>query len=220
MIGYKLDLMWTIFWLYCGYQLYTSLVVFLRHDNIGKQLFQNLQLPIVVAIYFFIPCVALYLTYKTFGEFSNVIFWIALIIIFVPSFFLVFYITTMPEWPIGKFLQIQKVSLQIARRIMSLNFATSLLITIICAIVLINQPNKANNNGSSQIENLKDDIGKIEIDKKSKEKEIQEIKKEKIYNTLNSAMGLMSTIFGLSSAFLTYKASIILLGTKKKRNTK
>ncbi len=217
MIGYKVDLMWAVFYVFCGFSLYTSLVVFFRHDNKGLEVFKNLHLPFVIALYFITPCIALFLSYKAFGEIGNWIFWVMVSLILSLSFFIVFYITTMPNWPIGIFLQTHRIPLRVGRCVLSINFALSLLFIICCSFVLLNMPDIADENNSNGIVELQNKLNKIEKDKTVQQGQIRAIKEKGTENILNN-INFITALLALMTPVITFYVSMRILDNNKRKN--
>src|SRR5258708_21944105 len=61
------------------------------------------------------------------------------------------YILTVPDWPIGKFLQIDIVPVTLIRTLVSVNFAGSLLIAIMCGIVIVQTPRAIQGQGQGAV---------------------------------------------------------------------
>jgi len=62
------------FVIYCIYALDCCLVVFKRPNNPGE-VFGRFRIPVIVFIYFLVPCVVLYLVYKAFWGIHVETFW-------------------------------------------------------------------------------------------------------------------------------------------------
>lgn len=199
----KLNLMWTIFWLFCAYSLYTLLVTFIRHDNKGTEIFKNLRIPPVLALYFLVPCVALYLTYKTFGEIGGRLFWILTLFILLTSYFLMLYILVMPEWPVGKFLQIYRVPLKAIRILLSFNFAACLLIIGLCSFVLHKVPHELEDH-SATLAQLHSKADQSERDQKESQERIRAVQETATTNVLKDSIGLLTALVSCGTAFMTF----------------
>src|ERR1035437_8687232 len=134
----QLDLIWTIFAVFCGYSLYTSFVSFMWEDK-GRSVFQNLRIPVVVFLYFLVPCVALFLLNLAYAGVRQLAWTFVLATGFVlsVSFVVMLYILTVPDWPVGKFLQIHKVPVSLIRALVSVNAVGSLLIAAMCGIIIV-----------------------------------------------------------------------------------
>jgi hypothetical protein len=151
----QLDLIWTIFVVFCGYALYTSLVSFMWEDK-GRTVFQNLRIPVVVFLYFLVPCVALFLLNLAYGGVRQLAWTFVLATGFVLSisFVVMLYILTVPDWPVGKFLQIHKLPVSLIRTLVSVNAGGSLLIAIICGVMIVQAPRAIERQGQAAIEKL------------------------------------------------------------------
>jgi hypothetical protein len=176
MNGTKLDLLWTIFGVFCAHSFYTALVTFIRHDDKGSEVFKNLRIPLIVAIYFLTPCIAMYLTYEAFGEVRNWIFWAITFLVMPLSFFIMLYILVMPEWPVGMFLQIYRVPVKIIRYLISINFAACVLIIALCTLILIKVPQAIKEEQGGRATNLQADVEKVEMDQRVRREEIKIIR--------------------------------------------
>ena len=69
-----LNFMAVVFILYVVYALYACIAVFLRPDDRGA-IFKGLRVPILVMIYFLLPCAALYFLYRAFATTYPIVFW-------------------------------------------------------------------------------------------------------------------------------------------------
>ncbi|HKC64986.1 MAG TPA: hypothetical protein VKB86_15195 [Pyrinomonadaceae bacterium] len=203
----KLDLMWTIFWVFCGHSFYTALVTFIRHDDKGSEVFKNLRIPLIVAIYFLTPCIAMYLVYEAFGEVRNWIFWGITLFVMPLSFFIMLYILVMPEWPVGKFLQIYRVPVKVIRYLLSINFAACVLIIALCILVLIKVPQAIKEEHGEKVTNLQADVDNAERDQNVRREEIKIIREEATTSVLKDYITLLAAVFGLVSGTLTFVVS-------------
>ncbi len=133
------EFMRTSFLVYCIYAVYCSLVVFKRPNNPGE-IFGNFRIPVVVFIYFLVPCVALYLGYKAFWGIHARTFWSGVGLVFPLSFLIMLYFLTDPTWPVGGFLQLQKLPVQLMLVLLSLNLAISVVFAGASAYALHARP--------------------------------------------------------------------------------
>src|SRR5258708_35483613 len=92
------EFMRTVFVIYCIYALNCCLVVFKRPNNPGE-IFGSFRIPVVVFIYFLVPCLALYLIYKAFWGIHAGTFWSGVGLVFPLSFFIMLYFLQDPNWP-------------------------------------------------------------------------------------------------------------------------
>jgi len=218
MLSIKLDLIWTIFWVFCSYSLYTPIVAFMWEEK-GQRVFQNLRIPVVVFLYFLVPCVALFLLNTAFSGIQQLRWEFAIATGFVLSlsFFLMLYILTVPDWPVGKFLQIDKVPVSVIRTLLSVNFAGSLLIAIACSVIIIKEPQAIQQQGKEQVfQELKAHRLQLDKEKSRSSEAISEILNEartKVFDDyIKSAQGVL-TLFTSVVALLV---SLRTLGSKKK----
>ena len=127
------------FVIYCIYALDCCLVVFKRPDNPGE-VFGRFRIPVIVFIYFLVPCVVLYLVYKAFWGIHVETFWWAVGLVFPVSFFIMVYFLQDPEWPVGSFLQLQKLPVQLVIVLLSVNLAVSVVFGCASAYALYSRP--------------------------------------------------------------------------------
>jgi hypothetical protein len=131
----KVDIMRTLFLIYCAYAFYSCLVVFYRPDERGA-IFRNLRIPLVVFVYFLIPCVALYLVYRAFWRVHTPLFGVGVVLVLPLSFLIILYFVTSQDWPVGRLLAIDKVSTNVMRVLLSVNLALSVVVAGASAITL------------------------------------------------------------------------------------
>src|SRR5260370_41138717 len=97
MIMLKFDeLIRSSFLVYCIYAVYCSLVVFKRPNNPGD-IFSSFRIPVVVFVYFLVPCLALYLLYKAFCGVHGRTFWSGVGLVFPLSFLIMLSFLTDPS---------------------------------------------------------------------------------------------------------------------------
>jgi predicted PurR-regulated permease PerM len=120
------EFMRTAFFVYCIYAVYSCLVIFNRPNNPSENdKLKGFRIPVIVLVYFLLPCAALYLLYKAFWQIHSTVFWTGTGSVFVLSFFIMLYFLTDEEWPVGKFLQMHKLPTSIVFVVLSLNLAIS-----------------------------------------------------------------------------------------------
>jgi hypothetical protein len=207
---YNIDLINTVFWLFCGYSLYTALVTFFRADNWGHLVFQNLQKPLLVSLYFILPCVALYVLRRTYGYLDPTIFWTISLTILGLSFFLMLYILAVPEWPVGRFTQIHKVPLFFIRFLLSVNFAMSLLVTVVSCYILFRVPEAVREQHGPEVTKLQTQAAAADQDQRQRLGQIRTIQQESTAKILKEGMDLIkaagTVLTTLATAFGSYKA--------------
>lgn len=211
----KPDLIRMLFLLFCGCSLYTALVTFLRHDNKGNEVFKNLRVPVIVAMYFLIPCVALYLVHKAFGDVRTELFWGISSLLLIISFFIMLYILTMPEWPVGMFLQMHRVPLKIIRYLLSINSAICVLIIGLCSFLVIKVPQAIEEKHGNAFTELQADVEKLELDQRTRRVAIKTIKEEATTDLLVQHINLVTSSIAFGTVFLTCTVSVLALNRRK-----
>jgi hypothetical protein len=214
----QLDLTWTIFAVFCFYSLYTSLVSFMW-DEKGRRVFQNLRVPVVVFVYFLVPCVALFLINAAFGGVRHLAwtFVVATGFILTLSFVVMLYILTVPDWPIGKFLQIDRVSVSVIRALVSVNFAGSLLIAITSGVILVQTPHAIQRQGQEKaVEDLEARNQQLDQEKAKSADSISGIRAAAIRNVIDNNLKTAQGVVAFSSSVLGLVVSFRALGGKKK----
>src|SRR5581483_1122164 len=130
------DFLRTVFLVYCIYAVYCCLVIFSHRPNNPANIFRTLHIPVIVFLYFLVPCVALYLAYRAFWNIHSTIFWVATAIVFPLSFFIMLYFLTDPQWPVGAFLQLEKIPNNLMLILLSANLAGSVVI-VGCSVLAL-----------------------------------------------------------------------------------
>jgi hypothetical protein len=215
----QLDLTWTIFVVFCFYSLYTSLVSFMWEEK-GRRVFQNLKVPLVVFIYFFVPCVALFLLNKAFSGVHQLAwtFVFATGFILSLSFVVMLYILTVPDWPIGKFLQIDIVPVTLIRTLVSVNFAGSLLIAIMCGIVIVQTPRAIQGQGQrAVVQELEARNQQLDQEKIKSIGSISGIRAAAIRKVIDENVKTAQGVVAACSSVLGLVVSLRALGGKKKK---
>ena len=215
----QLDLMWTIFVVFSFYSLYTALVSFMWEEK-GRRVFQNLTVPLVVFVYFLVPCVGLFLLNKAFAGVHEVswIFTLATGAILAVSFVVMLYILTVPDWPIGKFLQIDKVPVALIRALVSVNFAASLLIAIVCGIIIVQAPAAIQGQGQgAAVQELETRNQQLDQEKIRSVESISGIRAGAIRKVIDENVKTAQGVVAVGSSIVTLVVSLRALGGKKKK---
>jgi hypothetical protein len=213
----QLDLAWTIFFVFCGYSLYTSFVSFMWEEK-SRRVFQNLRIPLVVFIYFLVPCVALFLVNAAFGGVRQLSwpFVLAPGFILSISFVVMFYILTVPDWPMGKFLQIDRVPVSFIRALVSVNFAGSLLISIMCGFIIVQTPRAIQVQGQDvKVKELEATSQQLERQKSESTGSLSGIRAVAIRKVLDDNVKTIQGFATLGSTVLAMVVSLRTLGGKK-----
>lgn len=214
----QLDLTWTVFVVFCGYSLYTSFVSFTWKEK-GRRVFQNLRIPVVVFIYFLVPCVALFLVNVAHGGVRQLAWTFVLSTGFVLSisFVVMLYILTVPDWPVGKFLQIDKVPVSLIRALVSVNAVGSLLIAAMCGIIIVQAPRAIQRQGQGAIVNeLEARNQHLDQEKSKSTGSISGIRAAAIRKVIDDNVKTAQAIVGLCSTAVLLLGSLRALGGKKK----
>src|SRR5258705_11564228 len=103
--NFQVNLIHSLFIVYCLFALYSSVVAFIRPGERGA-IFQGLRIPVVVFLYFLVPCLALYFLYRAFWLVHPPLFWTAFALVGPLLFFIILYFVTSPDWPVGSLLGI------------------------------------------------------------------------------------------------------------------
>lgn len=220
MDSYCINVISAIFWLFCGYSLYTALVTFFRVDNWGLVVFQNLRKPLLISLYFILPCAALFALRRTFDYLPETIFWLAWFGIVGLSFFLMLYILTVPDWPIGRLTQIHKVPLFFIRFLLSVNFALSLLVTVMALYILFRVPSQVKATHGTDLIALKTQAAKADDEQKQKLEQIRAIRQGSTAKILNEGIDLLKSAVTCATTIGTAFASYKLLSKGESRRTK
>ncbi len=215
----QLDLTWTIFVVFSFYSLYTSLVSFMWEEK-GRRVFQNLTVPLVVFIYFLVPCVALFLLNRAFAGVHEVswIFATATACILGLSFVVMLYILTVPDWPIGKFLQIDKVPVSLIRALVSVNFAASVLVAIVCGIIIVQAPGAIQVQGQgAAVQELEARSQQLDREKTRSVESISGIRAAAIRKVIDENVKTAQGVVAVFSSIVGLVVSLRTLGGKKKK---
>ena len=215
----QLDLVWTMFVLFCGYSIYTSFVSFMW-DEKGRRVFQNLRVPVIVFIYFLVPCVALFLLITAFGGIRQLTWTFMLASLFVLglSFVVMLYILTVPDWPVGRFLQIDRVPVNVIRVLVSVNFAASLLIAVLCATIIAQAPGAIRQEGQApKVQQLEAQNQALDAQKNESSESISEIRAAAIRTVIDDNVKTAKGVLAVAASALSLVGSLRALGDKNKK---
>lgn len=214
----QLDLVWTVFVIFCGYSLYTPFVSFMWAEK-GQRVFQNLKkVPIIVFVYFLVPCVALFLLNKAYSGVQQpaLTFVLASAFILGISFVVMLYILTVPTWPIGKFLQIDRLPVSLIRTLVSINAGGSLLVAIVCGIIIVQTPRALQRQGQQDtVTRLEAQNQQLEREKAKSTGSISGIRADAIRKVIDDDVKSAQGIVGLFGSVVTVWGSVLVLRGKK-----
>jgi hypothetical protein len=201
-----LNLMAVIYVLYVAYALYASVAVFFRPDDRG-QLFRGLKVPIIVLMYFLLPCFALYVLYRAFATTYPAIFWPVSIFLGGTSYLILLYFVTSSDWPVGRLLGLEKIKPTIIRTALVINFALASIVLATSSITLfllvpaieIASQQPAYERTITEAQRL-ETTGQANMQRKTK------IEKDAISDIWTSGFGMLEKLFGAVSALF---ASIV-----------
>jgi hypothetical protein len=219
----QLDLTWTIFAVFCFYSLYTPIVSFMWAEK-GRIVFQNLrEIPVVVFLYFLVPCLALFLLNKAYSGVQQVEWPFVLSTCFILgiSFFVMLYILTVPDWPIGKLLQIGKVPVGFIRALLSVNVVGSLLIAAMCGAIIIQSPQAIQQQKvGEKISDAEKHSWEIAQEKSKSDDTISTYRAAVIWKIIKDNAEPLEAIAGLFTFASGTVGSLFALGGKKKGRKK
>jgi hypothetical protein len=211
------DVIRTTFVVYCIYAVYSTLVVFNRPDNPAYTIFSNgkLPAPVLVFIYFLVPCVAMYFAYRAFWTVRLKFFWTACAFVVPLSYFTMLYFLTDPNWPVGNFLQLQQmISTRTMVVILSLNLAFSMVVALICAFVVFRRPGAIQTGDhGTEYKEAKEALEELQGEEKSHVQKLHTISLEATIKLLKQSSDLLKTLTALIGA-ITGLASMVLLRHK------
>jgi hypothetical protein len=208
------EFMRTSFLVYCIYALYCSLVVFRRPNNPGE-IFRSFRIPVVVFIYFLVPCVALYLVYRAFWEIHAQTFWSGVGLIFPLSFFIMLYFLTDPNWPVGGFLQLQKLPVQLMLVLLSLNLAISVVFAGASAYALHARPLVIEKGERAQeFRSVTENLEKLQGQERAHENQLRSIQSEATTTSFAKYGDLLKLALTLATGIVTFLTSILALRKK------
>jgi len=201
------ELMRTLFLIYCIYAFYSCLVVFYRPGDRGA-IFRSLRIPVVVFIYFLIPCVALYLVYRAFWGIHMGLFWAGVVGVLPLSFCIILYFVTSSEWPVGKVLQLDKVSVPVMLVLLSLNLASSVVVAGVGAVTLGARPH------TMEIDDATKTLQKLQGEEKQQQTQLQGLQREATMTVFKKSGDLLNVLLPLITAVITFLTSMLTLGKK------
>jgi len=208
------DFMRTAFVIYCIYALDCCLVVFKRPNNPGE-IFGSFRIPVVIFIYFLVPCVVLYFVYKAFWGIHAATFWFGVGLVFPVSFFIMLYFLQDPNWPVGSFLQLQKLPVQLMLVLLSLNLAISVVFGCASAYALYSRPAAiAAGPRAQEFLSATENLEKAQGEERVHETQVRAIQSEAT-TTLSSRYGeLLKVLLPLLTAIVTFLTSMLALRKK------
>jgi len=208
------DFMRTAFVIYCIYALDCCLVVFKRPNNPGE-IFGSFRIPVVIFIYFLVPCVVLYFVYKAFWGIHAATFWFGVGLVFPVSFFIMLYFLQDPNWPVGSFLQLQKLPVQLMLVLLSLNLAISVVFGCASAYALYSRPAAiAAGPRAQEFLSATENLEKAQGEERVHETQVRAIQSEAT-TTLFSRYGeLLKVLLPLLTAIVTFLTSMLALRKK------
>jgi hypothetical protein len=121
------------------------------------------------------------------------------------------YILAVPDWPVGRFTQIHKVPLSLIRFLLSVNFAVTLLVTVMCCYVLIRVPNQVRKNHGPEIVKLETHAEEAKEDQRQTQNQIKTIREETTAKILKEGMDLLKTAITLAGTMATVYTSFKVL---------
>lgn len=208
------DFMRTAFVIYCIYALDCCLVVFKRPNNPGE-IFGSLRIPVVVFIYFLVPCLALYLVYRAFWGIHAGTFWSGVGLVFPLSFFIMLYFLQDPNWPVGSFLQLQKLPVQLMLILLSLNLAISVVFGCASAYALRVRPATIQAGPRAQeFRSVTENLAKAQGEEKTHETQLRAIQSEATTTLFSKYGELLKVLLPLITALVTFMTSMLALRKK------
>jgi len=202
------------FLVYCIYALYCCLVVFNRPNNPGE-IFRSFKIPVVVFIYFLVPCLALYLVYQAFWQIHTAVFWWGVGLVFPLSFFIMLYFLTDPNWPVGSFLQLQKLPVLPVLILLSLNLAISVVFAGASSYALYARPVTIESGARAvEFRTATENIQKLQTEERVHETQIRAIQSEATTTIFAKYGDLFKVLFPLITALLTFMTSLMALRKK------
>jgi hypothetical protein len=208
------DFMRTVFVIYCIYALNCCLVVFKRPNNPGE-IFGRFRIPVLVFIYFLVPCLVLYLVYKAFWGIHTGTFWSGVGLVFPLSFFIMLYFLQDPNWPVGSFLQLQKLPVQLMLILLSLNLAISVVFGSASAYALLSRPAAIEAGPRAQeFRSATENLEKAQDEEKAHESQRRAIQSEATTTVFSKYSEFLKVLFGLITALLTFLTSMLALRKK------
>ena len=211
----RVDLMHALFLLYCAFAVYSSVVVFIRPGEVGAAIFRDLRIPVVVFVYFLIPCVALYFIYRAFWSTHPPLFWSSFVLVGPLSFFIILYFVTSPEWPIGKLLLINRMPADVMRVLLSLNFALCLLAATAGAVTAYALPGKIKQGPrAGEFHQATQSLEKLDNEAAQKETQVQSIKREAVSSVFKEWGDIVKVALTFITTVLSFVVSMLALKKK------
>jgi hypothetical protein len=211
----RVDLMHALFLLYCAFAVYSSVVAFVRPGEVGAAIFQNLRIPVVVFLYFLVPCVALYFIYRAFWPVHPPLFWSSLLLVGPLSFFIILYFVTSPDWPIGKLLMVSKMPTDVMRVLLSLNFALCLLVAIAGAVTTYALPGKIKQGPhAAEFHEATQSLEKLGDEATQKQTQVQVIKREAVSSVFKEWNDVVKIVLTFITTVLSFVVSMLALKKK------
>lgn len=208
------ELMRTGFLIYCIYALNCCLVVFKRPNNPGE-IFGRFRIPVVVVIYFLVPCLALYLVYRAFWGIHAATFWSGFGLVLPLSFFIMLYFLQDPNWPVGSFLQLQRIPVQLMIVLLSLNLAISVVFACASAYALQARPATIEAGPRAQeFRSVTENLEKAQGEERAHETQLRAIQSEATTTVFSKYGELVKVLLPLITALVTFLTSMLTLRKK------
>lgn len=207
-----------IYGLYVIYALYASVAVFLRPDDRG-QVFQGLRVPIVVLIYFLLPCFSLYFLYRAFATAYPAIFWPVFVLLGGTSYLIVLYFVTSPDWPIGRALGLEKIKPAIVRTALVVNFAFASIVLAASGITVhLLEPAIEQTSQTKDYEKTITKAQQINTDSQENAERKSKIEQKAISEIWTSRFGMLEKLFSAITALIGVFSGILLLRKRIKES--
>ncbi len=206
------EFMRTAFFVYCIYAGYSCLVIFNRPNNPSENdKLKGFRIPVIVVVYFLLPCAALYLLYKAFWQIHSTVFWTGTGSVFVLSFFIMLYFLTDEEWPVGKFLQMHKLSTNLILVILSLNLALS--VVSIGVSLVASQAQAAVLTSTTSGEKAQQSLDQLRQEENAKQAQVRNIQSEATAAAFTSTSNVVTLLTGI----VTFATSMVgLMASRRK----
>jgi hypothetical protein len=208
------ELMRTGFVIYCIYALNCCLVVFKRTNNPGD-IFGRFKIPVLVVIYFLVPCLALYLIYRAFWGIHAGKFWTGFGLVFPLSFFIMLYFLQDPNWPVGSFLHLERIPAQIMIVLLSLNLAISVVFAGAGAYALwARRATIEAGPRAQEFRSATENLEKAQGEERAHETQLRAIQSEATTTVFSKYGELVKVLLPLITALLTFLTSMLTLRKK------
>jgi hypothetical protein len=202
------------FVIYCIYALDCCLVVFKRPNNPGE-IFGRFRIPVIVFIYFLVPCVVLYLVYKAFWGIHVGTFWWAVGLVFPVSFFIMLYFLQDPQWPVGSFLHLEKLPVQLVIVLLSINIAVSVVFGCASAYALYSRPAAiAAGPRAQEFRTATENLEKAQGEERAQETQVRAIQRQATTALFSKYGEWLKVVLPLITAFVTFLTSMLTLRKK------